>query len=138
MKSLKVLSLDEKSRIISSILSRKFNSFNLPRNLWTINTHTSPSRAKDTMHRTNLLILAFSLGTQARVLDRQASSSATTTSTSIVSPPSSTPTVIAGSCGQDTLQYCCPFVTPTEGESSVDFASACEYHQRRWKEKGLF
>ncbi|KAF8849043.1 hypothetical protein BDZ45DRAFT_697869 [Acephala macrosclerotiorum] len=78
------------------------------------------------MHRTNLLILAFSLGTQARVLERQVSSNTTTTttSTSTVSP-SPVPTVIAGSCAQDTLQYCCPLVVPTEGESSVDFASAC-------------
>ncbi|CZR52661.1 uncharacterized protein PAC_02538 [Phialocephala subalpina] len=74
----------------------------------------------------HLLVLAFGLGTltQARVLSPRQTSN--TTSTSTVSPtPSSTPIVIAGSCAQDTLQYCCPQVQATLGEDSVDFASAC-------------
>lgn len=96
-----------------------------------------------------LLVGVITREVQARVLDPSVipSSSTTTTSTTVTvtvspSPSQSQTIVIAGSCGQDTLQYCCPYVQATPGEDSVTFANACEcscvshFHERDGEKKG--
>ncbi|KUJ13421.1 uncharacterized protein LY89DRAFT_687538 [Mollisia scopiformis] len=66
-----------------------------------------------------IFMLALGCAAQARVLASPASNTTSTPS------PTASAIVIAGSCDQNTLQYCCPLVQPQAGEGSVDFATDC-------------